>query len=181
MKPEILTHANIPKPLHLVNPRTVMGQTWWNKQRQKAYESTGFLCAACDVHKSEARYKQWLEAHELYEIDYALGTMTFKEIVPLCHACHNYIHCGRMQALVDQGKMSPIKMKDIKDRGDRLLAMAGLEHPEPPARIAKWSRWRLVFNGKYYPPKLKSPEEWMKHFGVTGKLDESVITDFDGD
>ncbi len=169
--------------MHLVNPRTIMGQAWWDKQRKIAYASTDYHCAACEIHKSSALFHQWLEGHEIYEMDYPLGRMIFKEIVPLCHACHNYIHCGRMQALVDQGKMSEKKMQDIKDRGDRLLAMADLEHPEPPARIAKWSRWRLVFNGRTYPPVLKSPEEWMNHFcpGWSGDVNDSVITDFDGD
>lgn len=177
--------------MHLVSPRAIMGNGWWDKQRQKAYASTDYHCAACEVHKTQALYKQHLEAHEVYEMDYPMGRMIFQEIVPLCHACHNYIHCGRMQAMVDQGKMFEGKMKAIKERGDRLLEMAGLEHPPPPARIAKWSRWRLEFNGKTYPPVLRSPEAWMDHFVPGWKsnsnmiqmfsVKDTIITDFDSD
>ena len=86
----ILLHPNIPKPLHGVNPRSLMNDKWWDDQRHKAYRVKDFHCHSCGIHKLVAKEKQWLEAHEIYEINYEQGTATFKEIVALCHYCHNY-------------------------------------------------------------------------------------------
>lgn len=59
--PSILLHGNIPKPMHGTAPRVVLGQAWWNKERQAAYASTNYCCEACGVSKWEAQYHQWLE------------------------------------------------------------------------------------------------------------------------
>lgn len=94
MNAEILLQPNIPKPLHGINPRTIMGQARWDIVRQEAYASTNYHCYACGIHKSKALKHQWLEAHESYTIDYETGCFTLEKIVPLCHYCHSFIHNG---------------------------------------------------------------------------------------
>lgn len=167
-RPEILLHPNIPKPLHGVNPRSIKGKEWWDIERQKAYASTDYHCLACGVYKSEADYHQWLEAHELYDYDYKKGRLTFIELVPLCHCCHNYIHSGRMQALVDKGEMEFDKMVFIRKRGDKIVKDNKLKRPKPPTKCAEWSKWRLIFDGKEYAPKFKNYAEWLNHFHPGG-------------
>ena len=95
-EPEILLHPNIPKPLHGLNPRSIMGQGWWDIERQKAYASTDYHCLACGVPKREAIIHRWLEAHEYYKFNYPKGLIEIERIIPLCHACHNYIHSGKL-------------------------------------------------------------------------------------
>jgi hypothetical protein len=154
----------IPKPMHGVAPRAIMGQAWWDIQRQAAYYSTDYRCAACGVPKRKAKYHSWLEAHELYEMDYPNGRMIFKELVPLCHACHNFIHSGRMNMLVDKGEMDERKMNEILWHGKAIIKVAGLKKPKPPTECAEWSKWRLVFNGQEYKPKFKNFGAWADHF-----------------
>lgn len=159
-RPEVLLHPNIPKPMHAMAPRLLLGQKWWDRVRQTAYASTDFHCIACGVPKHLAQYRKLLEAHEIYQIDYPKGRMVYIEAVPLCHACHCYIHSGRMQALVLSGKMSLIKEASILAHGETILKAAKLQKPEYRGLIARWEDWRLVINGELYEPRFKNLREW---------------------
>lgn len=157
---------NIPKPMHGMAPRVIFGQKWWNKVRQKAYKSTFFHCKACGVSKFNARGRTWLEAHEVYKIDYLLGRMTYIKTVPLCHYCHSYIHSGRLLASVESGEIKASKFVAIRQHGDDVLLMADLKphlwsHDGPEA---EWEDWRLVIDGKEYEGLYKSFEHWKKVF-----------------
>jgi len=165
-RPELLLCPHIPRPLHEVNPRTILGPKWWNEQRKAAYAKTDFHCAACGVWKAAARGKQWLEAHELYRIDYARGRMYLEEVVALCHYCHSFIHSGRLQAMMEKGEINQSQFVAVIQHGNRVLTEAGLKKPEPyTGKVAPWGKWRLVLNRKHYGPKYKTPEEWIENFG----------------
>lgn len=120
-RPEILLHPNVPKPLHGLNPRTLLGQEWWDAARQKAYAASNYCCSACGIAKQAAPYHNWLEAHEMYQYDYQKKTATMTEIVALCHACHNFIHSGRMYHELVAGKMPPEKFFAILKHGFLLI------------------------------------------------------------
>ena len=181
MKPELLQHPQIPKPLHGLAPRVIKGQDWWDVKRQEAYASTNYHCAACGVHKSQAKEHQWLEAHEDYEIDYAKGSVTINKIVPLCHYCHNFIHSGRLWMV---NKDNPDKIKRVLEHGIKIcednfisvqhytLDLADeydVEHycgvlKENITECAEWSEWHLILEGEKYYTKYKDFEEWKTHY-----------------
>jgi len=167
--PSILLHPNIPKPMHGVNPRSILGQSWWDNERKEAEQRTRGHCLACGIHKSKARFRQWMEGHELYQINYTKGRMIYIKTVPLCHYCHNYIHSGRMFALLEQGKFNVSQYRAIINHGDRVLAQAKITKPPPEildnSQVASWGDWRLVIDGVEYPPKYKTPAHWAAAFG----------------
>lgn len=181
-QPELLMGDNIPAPMHGVAPRNILGANWWDRERRAAYKRTNYHCKACGVHKSEAKYHSWLEAHEVYRIDYKRGRMFYKEAVPLCHFCHNYIHDGRLQALLGKGEIHHAKYAQIIRHGDKILREAGLQRLPRSERekllqisiargeIAEWHMWRLVLNRKHYPPLWDSAEDQAKEYA--GELDE---------
>ncbi len=172
LQPEILLHPNIPRPLHQVAPRNILGNKWWAKEKKAAAASTNNHCRSCGVHKSRARARQWIEGHEIYTIDYEAGTATYEETVPLCHYCHNFIHDGRMLSLLQQNKFPAQKYAAIIQHGDRVLSQAGLARPPLNERehqiqllankgvLAPWDSWRLILFGRQYPPKYKNEREW---------------------
>jgi len=174
LRPEILLTPNIPRPMHGVNPRTIMGTSWWNQERRKAYKASSYRCLACGVSKFDALYRKWLEAHELYSVDYQKGRLVYLETVALCYACHNYIHDGRLQALLDTQEITHEKYVKIIQHGNRVLQQAGLSRPPRHVReadisdmllnglVAPWKDWRLVFKGKLYPPRFKTEKQWQK-------------------
>lgn len=96
----ILTQSNVPKPLHGCAPRVYMGQSKWDIERKKCYMKAHYTCEICGADLSDGGY----QAHELYDIDYANQTTTFKRTVCLCGACHLLgIHTGRAITLFKQG------------------------------------------------------------------------------
>lgn len=163
-RPEVLLYPQVPKPLHGVAPRVIFGQLWWDRTREAAYVSSGFHCVACGVSKFQAEEHQWLEGHEIYDINYPRGRMVYLETVALCHYCHNFVHLGRLQVLVTKGEASQQKFDAVVDHGFRVLQQAGLTNKEYRGSVAPWEAWRLVIDGVEYPPKYKTVEEWNKEF-----------------
>lgn len=174
--PSLLIYPNIPKPMHGVCPREINGRAWWDKYRKEVYLSTDYHCKACGVHKYEAKGQKWMEAHEVYEIDYVKARMTFIKAVPLCNYCHSYIHDGRMESLIKLGKMSHSKYAAIIQHGDAILAETHFYKPTPEERELmirekikgkepKWGDWRLIFEGAEYPPIYESYAHWLKAMG----------------
>jgi len=88
LKPELLSHPNIPKPLHGTNPRTIMGRAAWDKYRQNALIKAKHSCRAC------GRTGCRLELHEDYSIDFKKAKMQVHSMEPLCTDCHSFIHSG---------------------------------------------------------------------------------------
>lgn len=200
--PSILQHPNLPKPMHGLNPRGLLGQRWWDDHRHPAYAERDFHCWACGVHKSEAKVHQWLEGHEEYEIDYPKGRMVFKRVVALCHFCHNFIHSGRLYMLWLDDKITNARFKEIIVHGFNVLQEAGLlpwsgtietvllgqrewggrfrgyskskmlkmlaeakTKEDDPVGFAAWEDWRLVLEGKEYPPVHATMEDWREAYG----------------
>ena len=172
-RPEILLRNNTVKPLHQVVPRIILGREWWDTTRQAAYLATDFHCIACGVPKALARWHQWLEGHEVYKIDYRAGRMTYIETVALCHSCHNFIHNGRLKALLDKGEITEDKYFMIMAHGESVLKEAKLKKLSPyVGPMAKWEDWRLVLFGKEYPPLFANYEAWLVGYGYSGGGDE---------
>lgn len=182
LHPKILTHPNIPKPLHGINPRTIFGDDWWRIEKTNCYKSFDFCCAACGVHKSDALEHQWLEAHEYYKFNYIDGSVKFIKTVPLRHYCHNFIHSGRMAILIDKKQISTELVKSILSHGFNILKKNSLKcfpftlqlanklgvdakNVKPFAIKANpnltWKDWHLIIEGEKYYSKFKNKDEWI--------------------
>ena len=185
IRQDLLSMPNVPKPLHGISPRTIMGKDAWDAMRRDVYETTGHHCAACGVHKSRAKCKKWMEAHEIYDIDYRSGTATMVEIVPLCHFCHAFIHSGllRMQARKKEVSADHVRwvinhgvsvLRDSKHQkifaGTAELAalvsvpIDGLIVSDTPSKMAEWGKWRMIWDGKQHKGKFRSFNDWRRHY-----------------
>lgn len=169
--PNILNHPNIPKPLHGLSPRVVKGDVWWDQTRKDAYARHGYRCAACGVPKSEAAWHKWLEGHEIYRFDYFAGSMVFDRVEPLCHACHVFIHSGRLEKVVEKSNDMPLfkalailyhgfsvlKKEGIKPSYQTSLVYLRMRYPkEPPSYHKKI----LTSRGIFPPAKLRALPNW---------------------
>jgi len=184
IKPQILIHPNIPKPLHGINPRTINGTEWWNKIRGKVYEKYDYHCAACGTHKSEAKKHKWLEAHEFWDINYLTGVCKVDKIEPLCHYCHNFIHSGRLTMIMGS-KKSKSEVFDILQHGFDVLSKTNLEcfgytydlavsmgvntYNIRPYKLRinnnlRWMDYVLIYNKKEYRSKFNNIDEWINFY-----------------
>ena len=190
-RPELLSSPSIPKPLHGVNPRTILGKRWWDVQRQEAYSKHDYRCYACGVPKQNADFYKHLEAHEDYNIDYETGKVELREIVALCHSCHNFIHSGRLYTIYRNGEISKDKVLDILNHGfdicqrnnvkpyygsflvrymlDEYSEILAEQYAKNdgwfPKKVADWDKWHLVVEGKEYYSPFKDIEDWKKYWG----------------
>jgi hypothetical protein len=191
-QPELLTHPNIPDPMQGLNPRTVKGESWWNETRQLAYAQFDYRCWACATHKDTAIFLHRLEAHESYEIDYEIGVVRLKEVVALCHACHNFIHSGRLWALYSKGEISRDKIMFVLGHGINICKTNGLQpffaaylfksmlHGNtreealdfakqqggwfPPNVTVPWEKWRMIIDDKAYASKFENAEASREYY-----------------
>lgn len=169
----IITMPNVPRPLHGLPPRKIMGQTEWDKMRKRCYYNAGYKCEACGAEPE----KGGLDAHELYTVNWVDGTSTFVRCVALCKKCHSFIHSGRLITLYKQG--NPLYTKEnvlstvehgfklISEHntkyGDNLKAYATfLEYLKVPSLAADMTHLINVYNMGFYaePKKIAKWEDW---------------------
>lgn len=131
VEPKILLHKPIPYELYYINPRTLLGQEWWDKTRKEVYRSNNWCCQAC----GDCEHLP-LDAHEMFEYDeipdYTVDwdrrgevlTARLTRIVPLCKKCHQFIHWLGL---------SPRTVTSVLNRGVKILLEAGIKVPKVKA------------------------------------------------
>ena len=105
----LIAMPNIPKPLHTVNPRNLLGATTWDYMRKACYHMAHDTCEICGEKPDNPRRRH---GHEVYDIDYEAGTATFKRVFCICSLDHlACIHTGRAITLYKQG--NPLYPKEF--------------------------------------------------------------------
>lgn len=176
LQPSLLGQGNVPKPLHGINPRTIMGQKAWDQLRRTSKSVTPY-CRAC------GKDTLALDLHEDYNIDYKKGIMTLEQYVTLCKECHMFIHSGLLLRFTVSKKVSKEYAKQVVEHGFKIcrendikvfagtIALANaLKIPtkdikvwKPPMSTIPWEKWRLVFNNKTYYGMSRNA--WLTKYG----------------
>lgn len=154
-RPELLVHPQIPRMLHGFNPRTLMGNRWWHKNRWEAFKENNHCCWACGVHRTEAWKYQWLEGHECYRYMWEEGRLILEEIVGLCFACHSFIHDGHLAAMCMGGKITRAEENYVRKRGHDILQENDLLSERATRHLggwdhAPWEEWVMVVEGQEF-------------------------------
>jgi hypothetical protein len=170
-RPYILSQAPVPKPLHGLTPRKMLGKEWWDKERLEAKQKNNFCCHACGVHESQVK---WLEGHEQYSVNFRKKLVTYKSTVSLCPDCHAFIHSGRTMALNNEKETIRIIRHGIK-----VLRISRADISLPTSKLAdsynvsyrgllirdvrlryEWHGWKLSVNGKVFESNITGQDEW---------------------
>ena len=122
----LITMPNVPRPLHGLPPRKIMGQTEWDKMRKRCYYNAGYKCEVCGCEPPKGQ----LHAHELYTVDWKEGTSTFNRCIAICKQDHDFIHSGRLVTLHKSG--NPLYSKEyvlgVVEKGFKLIYDANKEY-----------------------------------------------------
>jgi hypothetical protein len=174
LSPELLSQPNIPKPLHGINPRTIMGEAAWRIHRQVVVTNSPY-CKACGKETLQ------LDLHEDYVINYKKKLMTLKSYVPVCRQCHMFIHSGFLLTMYKQQKISREQVINILTNGINILDHHSLPIFIGTYSFAKalkldtkdlktsnpgnttWDGWRMLYKGKEY--KGLSKQQWVEKYG----------------
>lgn len=139
MKEFKLNFELVPDSCWYSNLRTLLKPSAWDKIRRIAYAKNGGFCAICG-----AKPKR-LEAHEQWSYDETTHVQSLKNIIALCHSCHQVVHIGYTQLKGDEERAIKHFMKVNKcTYADyrRALGQANEEHQ----RRNKIPEWQLDLN-----------------------------------
>ena len=178
--PKIILCPRIPKPLHYVNPRSILtkiDKDWWDRTRHRVYELSGFRCMCCGVKKEDQKgYPKYLDAHELYSINYSTGEVRLGYIVSLCHSmCHRGVHFGRLTSEFDKGNISEEEFLSVISHANTLCKENNLPMKNWNVDVndnlsgnVPWNNWRLILNiegeEKSFYSLFKSEEEMDEYY-----------------
>lgn len=177
LQPALLGQPNIPKPLHGINPRTIMGASKWQDLRRDIIGATPY-CRAC------GKETLILDLHEDYNIDYTKATLQLRQYVPLCKSCHSFIHSGLLTVRFSKKQIDRYELVEILLKGLAItkkhnipvftvtytlakslgLELNGIKQWSPPVTSHRWEDWRLIYEGKTY--RGKSEKQWKQQYKV---------------
>lgn len=187
IRPELLRHHTIPQPMFGTAPRVIMGQKWWDETRRAAYIANNMRCWACggegpleaheayDIIMEEGRMiylettSLCTDCHAFIHIGRTIGLLARGEIAPGTakrvvlkgyeHLKKAGLKCPYETAIIDNPRL-PWKGSTTWIR--RVIKNTDSAPYWRYLRKVPWSEWRLVFEGKEYPPRFDSRDHYME-------------------
>lgn len=168
----LIAMPNIPKPLHGVNPRTLLGSSNWNRMRRACYAEANDTCEICGTKPENLRHRH---GHEVYEISYSQGTAKFIRVFCVCSLCHlACIHTGRALTLWKQD--NPLYPTEFLLQGAehafKIISEYNKDHPKEDLRAYATFLEYLKHDGLKEPMEKLIKKYDMKFYtGVTNMVD----------
>lgn len=129
----LLTMPNIPKPLHELCPRNIMGEQGWKQYRLNCIKHAKYVCEICGK-----KLTYGAKSHELYTYSYLTGTAVFQRCVCLCSTCHDGIHSGHSITRFKRGEISKEHLLAIIENAFRIIWEYNCDHAnQEPLRLYK--------------------------------------------
>lgn len=170
----LLTMPNVPRPLHGLPPRVIMGKTAWDFVRKNCYYRAGYKCEICG--EDFADIKPRYAAHELYSYDYEKQEGVFERCVAICAKSHDFIHSGRLITMYKNGNLMYPKayVLEVVEKGFKLIHDYNVTHPdeEPLRAYATFLEYldtdlrddmvALIekYDMKFYQEHIKKNKQW---------------------
>lgn len=130
----LIAMPNLPKPIHGLAPRTLLGSSTWDHMRKLCYFSADNTCEICGEKPENLRHRH---AHEVYSIDYEKGEARFVRAFCICALDHlACIHTGRAITLYKHN--NPLYPKEFLlegvEKSFRIISEYNRDHPDADLR-----------------------------------------------
>ena len=113
--------------VHEVEPREIMRGRDWNRLKKAAQERADHHCEICGRYVSHSKADHdWINAHKAYEIDKENHLYKLVGVYGICRQCHDFIHLGRLNALLQAGHATNEYYDDVIDRAEHLLSLVNM-------------------------------------------------------
>lgn len=131
-----LSFQLVPDSCWYSNLRTILSKKQWEFIRQDCLQRYDHKCAICNSKPKR------LECHEVWEYDEKNRTQILKDVICVCHKCHQVIHIGRTSLLGDIKKAEEHYLKVNKCSYAEYLHDLGLAN-QKHKRLNEISEWKL--------------------------------------
>lgn len=194
LRPELLCHPMIPAALANVAPREIMGQEWWDIKRREAYRGNNGCCWVCGANElldaHEVYEIDYLKGTSIFKEIVAL-CKDCHQFIHLGHTsimlANGLINYADVKRIITKG-LKILKKNNLEIRMNTIVLLGEIRtyaefyekkyewidlvsdirimQTEFIGTLVPWNKWRMIFDGKEYPPKFNSPEASAIHYQV---------------
>ena len=113
--------------VHEVEPREIMRGCDWNRLKKAIQDRANHHCEICGRYVSHSKTDHdWIVAHEAYDIDKTNRLYKLIGVYGICKQCHDFIHLGRLNALLQAGHVTNEYYDEVIDRAEYLLSLVNM-------------------------------------------------------
>jgi hypothetical protein len=163
-KPELLLQE-LPKPLHTITPRFILGNSEWKRLKQKASLDNNYCCWCCGVNVNDTT-PQRLEGAPIFHVEYEYKMVYFRGVAAVCYMCNQFLN---LRKVIDSAVKhnNTETLFQIRLHGDALVNVVDkLINIFNASQINDFQNWRYNFNGVEYFSPFKNVDEYNAFFNV---------------
>jgi len=163
--PEILLQE-LPKPLHGITPRFIMGGKMWNKKKNAAALKNNYCCWVCGVNVNDTEPKR-LEGAPVFFVVEETKRVIFRDVAALCKKCNSFLNLSILWKMEKRGLCKKELIEQIILHGDNFVdVVKKIENINVMFAVNDFKNWRYFFDGIEYYSRFDSLEEYNAFFNA---------------
>ena len=168
IKPEILLQE-LPKPLHTITPRFILGGKEWRKLKNIAAAQNNFCCWGCGVNINETQTFKRLEGAPVFVVEEKYKIVYHRDVAALCYKCNSFLNISKVKSMEAQGLYEKGFSEEIVLHGSALVnVLEKIENINVMNSQNDFANWCYNFNGVEYFSRFNDVCEYNTFFKPKG-------------
>lgn len=165
VRPEILLQE-LPKPLHTITPRFIMGGDKWSKAKRQAAASNNYCCWCCGVNINDTTPNR-LEGSPIIHTEFEWKIVYFRGVAAVCYKCNSFINLSSVRITEQKGLRESGFSQTIIHHGAALVnVLQKIENINNAYAINDFKNWRYNFDGVEYSSRFDSNDDYNAFFNL---------------